>query len=83
MAATIPATIMKNKSKRTAARENKGPVFSERTKWIRLIEKYVHFSNADLVPPFFGKMAKKQIGYFVYKHTDHHLRQFNSWMKNQ
>ena len=25
-----------------------------------------------------AQMTKEQIGYFAYKHTDHHLRQFNS-----
>jgi hypothetical protein len=24
------------------------------------------------------KMTKEQAGYFAYKHTDHHVRQFNS-----
>jgi hypothetical protein len=55
-----------------------GAVSSERSKWIILIEKYGHFSNPDIVHPFFGRMTKEQIGYMVYKHTDHHLRQFNS-----
>jgi len=27
--------------------------------------------------PFFGKMTKEQVGYLAYKHTDHHLWQFN------
>ena len=55
-----------------------GNVFSERAKWIALIEEYKHFSNNDFVHSFFGKMTKEQIGYLAYKHTDHHLRQFNS-----
>lgn len=53
-------------------------VSSEKTKWIALIEEYAHFSNPDFVHPFLGKMTKEQIGYLDYKHTDHHLRQFNS-----
>ena len=55
-----------------------GDILAERMKWIALIEEYAHFSNLDFVHPFFGKMTKEQIGPFVYKHTDHHLRQFNS-----
>jgi hypothetical protein len=58
-------------------REN-GAVSVERAKWIALIEEYGHFSNFDFVHPFFGRMTKEQIGYLAYKHTDHHLRQFNS-----
>jgi hypothetical protein len=54
-----------------------GNVLSERAKWIALIEEYEHFSNNDFVHSFFGKMTKEQIGYLSYKHTDHHLRQFN------
>jgi hypothetical protein len=56
--------------------KNNGDVFAERKKWISLIEAYAHFSNDDFVHGFFGKMTKEQIGYFAYKHTDHHLRQF-------
>ncbi|PSL50341.1 uncharacterized protein DUF1569 [Chitinophaga niastensis] len=54
-----------------------GDFSSERKKWIALIEEHEHFSNPDFVHPFFGKMTKEQIGYHAYKHTDHHLRQFN------
>jgi hypothetical protein len=55
-----------------------GDIPSERMKWIALIGEHAHFSNPDFVHTFFGKMTKEQIGYFVYKHADHHLRQFNS-----
>ena len=51
---------------------------NERKKWIELLQAYDSFSNPDFVHPFFGKMTKEQIGVFVYKHTDHHLRQFKS-----
>jgi hypothetical protein len=39
---------------------------------------HAHFSDPGLVHPFFGRMTPEQIGYMLYKHTDHHLRQFNS-----
>jgi len=55
-----------------------GDVLAEKAKWISLIGEYEHFTDADFVHPFFGKMTKEQIGYLAYKHTDHHLRQFNS-----
>jgi hypothetical protein len=54
-----------------------GSVSTEKTKWITLIEEHAHISNPDFVHPFFGKMTREQIGYFTYKHSDHHLRQFN------
>jgi hypothetical protein len=57
--------------------ETKGNIEAEKTKWIALIEEYAHFSNHDFEHWFFGKMTKEQVGHFVYKHTDHHLRQFN------
>lgn len=54
-----------------------GDVASQKTKWISRIEEYANFSNPHFVHPFFGKMATGRIGFFVYKHIDHHLRQFN------
>lgn len=59
-------------------KESNGDVDSEKKKWITLIEEYSHFSNDNFVHWFFGKMTKEQVGYFVYKHSDHHLRQFNA-----
>ena len=53
-----------------------GDVEAEKKKWIALIEEYQNYSN-DFVHWFFGRMTKEQLGYFVYKHNDHHLRQFN------
>jgi hypothetical protein len=55
-----------------------GNISAEKAKWVALIEEYPNISNFDIVHPFFGKMTKEQIGYLAYKHTDHHLRQFNS-----
>lgn len=59
-------------------KEKEGDVISERTKWVALINNYAHFSKQGFIHPFFGKMTKEQIGYLAYKHSDHHLRQFNS-----
>ena len=55
-----------------------GDVEAEKKKWIALINEYADFSNDEIEHWFFGKMTKEQVGQFVYKHTDHHLRQFNS-----
>ena len=66
---SIPELIIKEQS---------GNIASEKKKWITLIEQYPHYSDAGFVHTFFGKMTKEQVGYMAYKHTDHHLRQFNS-----
>ena len=50
----------------------------EKAKWIALMEEHEYISNTGIEHPFFGKITIEQIGYLVYKHTDHHLRQFNS-----
>lgn len=59
-------------------KETTGDTASGKKKWIELVESYVDFYNPGFIHSFFGKMTKEEIGYFVYKHTDHHLRQFNS-----
>lgn len=53
-----------------------GDFETERHKWTGLLQGYATFSNPDFVHPFFGKMTREEIGKYVYKHTDHHLRQF-------
>lgn len=58
--------------------ELSGDLAAEKKKWISLMEGHAYFSNLGFIHPFFGKMTKEQIGYFAYKHSDHHLRQFNS-----
>jgi hypothetical protein len=54
-----------------------GSMEEERKKWIALLEGQEHFSNPGFVHPFFGKMTEEEIGILDYRHTDHHLRQFN------
>ena len=54
-----------------------GDVLAGKTDWILLLSVYDHFHNPNFVHDFFGKMTQDQIGILVYKHTDHHLRQFN------
>ncbi|WP_118976353.1 DUF1569 domain-containing protein [Taibaiella koreensis] len=57
-------------------RENGDNIKGERERWIALLKAYDAYPLRELVHPFFGLMTKEQIGRFVYKHTDHHLRQF-------
>jgi hypothetical protein len=48
----------------------------EKDKWKVLIERYGTFGNENFNHWFFGKMTKSQLGQFIYKHCDHHLKQF-------
>jgi hypothetical protein len=41
-----------------------------------LLNEYAHYANPSFFHTFFGKMTKEQVGQLVYKHADHHLRQF-------
>ena len=56
--------------------EKDGDVAVQKKRWIELTEEYANYQPSYLVHWFFGKMTKEQVGQFVYKHTDHHLRQF-------
>jgi hypothetical protein len=66
---TIPSLVIK---------ESAGDFEAEKKRWISNIEKYEGFDNDHFQHVFFGKMTKEQIGQMVYKHIDHHLRQFNA-----
>lgn len=59
----------------------KGPVHSDfaadKKKWINLIEEYGLLTDHSIIHPFFGKLTKEEVGLFAFKHSDHHLRQFN------
>ncbi len=65
---TLPELVVK---------ESSGDIGAEKKKWIALIEQYAHYSAPVFVHSFFGKMTREQVGIMAYKHTDHHLRQFN------
>ena len=49
---------------------------AEKDKWKISIESYGSFGNENFTHWFFGKMTKTQLGQFIYKHCDHHLKQF-------
>lgn len=59
-------------------RETNGNVTYQKEKLIALTEEYENYSNPKFIHSFFGKMTKEQIGYLVYQHADHHLRQFSA-----
>lgn len=66
---TIPTLII---------HETAGDIASAKAKWIANLERYASYSNPNCIHAFFGKMTNEQVGQIVYKHCDHHLRQFNS-----
>jgi hypothetical protein len=49
---------------------------TEKANWKHLIEKYETFRSERFKHWFFGEITKEQLGQFIYKHGDHHLRQF-------
>jgi hypothetical protein len=53
-----------------------GDLETQKQEWIQKIKNYNTFNPQNFVHPFFGPMTKDEIGAFVYKHLDHHLRQF-------
>lgn len=54
-----------------------GDFEAEKQKWIQLLRNYPDYNIPGIIHPFFGKMTKEEVGLYVFKHTDHHLRQFN------
>jgi hypothetical protein len=48
----------------------------EKQQWKSLVERYETYREEKFVHWFFGNMTKAQLGQFIYKHCDHHLRQF-------
>ena len=58
-------------------KQKQGDFNAQISSWVQQINAYENFSNEHFIHDFFGKMTNEQIGVFVYKHNDHHLRQFN------
>ena len=65
---TLPILIIKDLT---------GNLESDKQKWIKQINEFAQADDYTIIHPFFGKMDKDQIDKLAYKHTDHHLRQFN------
>ncbi len=66
-APTNPGVIVK---------ETQGDIEAQKAGWSALIQEYAGYPHQEYMHWFFGKMSREQIGQFVYKHADHHLRQF-------
>ncbi|MCW3466372.1 DUF1569 domain-containing protein [Chitinophaga nivalis] len=56
--------------------ERTGDIATLKIIWSKLLADYAHYSNPYFIHDFFGKMSEAEIGVLVYKHMDHHLRQF-------
>ena len=56
--------------------ETEGNLDAQKATWAKQVAEFEHFSNDRFIHDFFGKMTKEEIGIFAYKHSDHHLRQF-------
>jgi hypothetical protein len=55
-----------------------GDVAAAKAAWINLLLEHELRESSGFVHPFFGQLTADQAGRIAYKHTDHHLRQFNS-----
>lgn len=66
---TLPAFVTEKTS---------GDIEAQKAAWSKLIRQYENYSAPVFLHAFFGKMTKEQVGFLVYKHTDHHLRQFGA-----
>ena len=57
-------------------KEKAGDIALQKLELTKRICEYEHFNQPSIIHPFFGTMTKEQAGQFVYKHHDHHLKQF-------
>ena len=65
---TVPSFIIKENT----------DVAAEKRKWIQSLQEYEHLPDNSFIHPFFGALTKENTGYLVYKHSDHHLKQFGA-----
>lgn len=59
--------------------KGEGDISPLKREWSFLVQEYLKRDSDDFqnfTHPFFGKMTQEQLGQMVYKHIDHHLRQF-------
>ncbi|MDB5251855.1 MAG: hypothetical protein JWP27_1024 [Flaviaesturariibacter sp.] len=54
-----------------------GDVAAAKANWIALLGEHASRVPSGFHHPFFGQLTAEQAGRIAYKHTDHHLRQFN------
>jgi hypothetical protein len=55
-----------------------GDIAAAKAEWIALINAHDQQADSGFIHPFFGKVTAEQAGCMAYKHSDHHLKQFNS-----
>lgn len=65
---TLPSLVVKGGVEFEAARQA----------WVDSLEAYSGFAQPYFMHDFFGKMTPEKTGEFVWKHADHHLRQFGA-----
>lgn len=46
--------------------------------WLTSLERYADYSADTFVHDFFGPLSYEEVGAFVWKHADHHLKQFGA-----
>ena len=51
---------------------------SEKEQALSVLKKAYATTNTFYIHPLFGKMSREDWGRLIYRHFDHHLRQFNS-----
>lgn len=62
---------------KSASNFTAGEIEQNKATLLTYLDKLKNASEAQIKPhPAFGKMTKEQYGTMVYKHLDHHLRQF-------
>nr|WP_294791334.1 DinB family protein [uncultured Mucilaginibacter sp.] len=54
-----------------------GDIEAAKKEWIDLLTEHNDHEPAGFMHPFFGQLSADEAGRMAYKHTDHHLRQFN------
>ena len=57
--------------------ENITDLETEKDRWKELINRYSIYKDGGFEHWFFGKLSNEQLGQLIYKHADHHLRQFS------
>lgn len=49
-----------------------------RDAWLASLENYADYSAEIFIHDFFGPLSYDEVGAFVWKHADHHLKQFGA-----
>ncbi|MBV8252081.1 MAG: DUF1569 domain-containing protein [Chitinophaga sp.] len=52
-------------------------VETQKQQWLALMAEHVSAGTPEVHHPIFGKLTSDEVCILMYKHADHHLRQFN------